>query len=130
MSLNVGKHSKLKSIREFSALGSGAKKLAKREYKDNALIQALLSGQHIEPEESSMKNFPDYDEALAAIKSAREIVDRMASPEEAGGYKQFIIDLTEHVANAAGEGFMGGGEKVSQAELEYINTLKTTLGIS
>ena len=40
------------------------------------------------------------------------------------------IDLTEHVANAAGEGFLGGGEKVSQAELEYINILKTTLGIS
>jgi hypothetical protein len=40
------------------------------------------------------------------------------------------IDLTEHMANTAGEGFLGGGEKVSQAELEYINILNNTLGIA
>jgi hypothetical protein len=130
MSLNVGKRSKIKSIREFSALAGGAKKLIKREYKDNALIQALLSGEHLEPDESSMKDFPNYEEALALVKGAGEIVDRATSVEEARDYKQFIVDLTEHVANAAGEGFMGGGEKVSPAELEYLETLRGTLGIS
>jgi len=130
MSLNVGKRSKLKSIREFSALTGGAKKLIKREYKDNALIQALLSGEHLEPDESSMKDFPGYNEALALIKGAGEIVDRVAAAEESRGYKQFIVDLTEHVANAAGEGFMGGGEKVSPAEIEYLDALKELLGVS
>ena len=81
-------------------------------------------------EQNSANETLTYSESLAQIKTASEIVDRVAPADEAREYKQFLVDLTEHVAQAAGEGFMGSGEKVSQAELDYIATLKTTLGSS
>lgn len=129
MTLNVGQPGMFKTIKEVAALASGIKALSKDKYRDNDLIQTLLTdfGQ---VEQSAGRKRLTYDETLTGVKAATEIVDRVASSGEAQGYKQFIIDLTEHVANAAGEGFMGTGEKVSQAEIDYINTLQTELGLS
>ncbi len=126
MSLNVGKPGMIKTVKEVAALASGIKALVKEKYKDNELIQALLAD-FKDLEQSMNRERLDYEQTLAEIKAAAEIVEQRASPEEAQGYKQFLIDLTEHTANAAGEGFMGSGEKVSQAEIDYIDVLKSRL---
>ncbi len=128
MTVNVGKSGVTKTIRESAALANGARKLSMTKYKNNRLIGALLAGKDLQ--KSISHESPIYDDALAKIKAAAEIVDQRESSEEAQGYKNFLIDLTQHVAEAAGEGFMGRGEKVSQAEIDYINTLKNALGIS
>lgn len=129
MTVSVGQPGMFKTIKEVAALASGIKALSKDKYKQNRLIQSLLAdfGQI---EQSMGQKHLSYDEALATVRTAAEIVDRAASSEEAQGYRQFIIDLTEHVANAAGEGFMGTGERVSRAETAYINHLKVELGFS
>ncbi len=128
LTLNVGQPGMIKTIKEVAALASGIKALSKDKYKDNRLIQGLLAD-FKQVEQSMRRERLSYDEALAVVKAAAQVVDRVASADEARRYKQFIVDVTDHVANAAGEGFMGSGEKVSQAEIDYIDALKTTFGV-
>ena len=127
MTVNVGKPGVAKTVRESAALANGANKLSKTKYKHNALIQALLAGRDLQ--KSISHENPTYDETLTRVKEAGEAVDRVSGGHEAREYKQFLVDLTQHVAEAAGEGFMGTGEKVSQAEVDYISTLRSTLGL-
>ena len=73
----------------------------------------------------NLKTDPQLGEEIERMKALVPNADANHGVQAA-----FIIDLTEHVANAAGEGFMGTGEKVSQAEIAYINHLKGELGLS
>jgi hypothetical protein len=47
---------------------------------------------------------------------------------EAGPIKQFIIGLVEKIVGAAGGGLFGSGEKVSDTESAFVNSLKAKLG--
>jgi hypothetical protein len=59
--------------------------------------------------------------ALGRIREAVGVVEAKAAPAEAEEYRDFIVDLTERVAAAHKEGFLGaGGERVSDAEREAI----------
>ena len=128
MIMNVGQMGMVKTVKETAALASGIKALSRDKYKDNSIIQVLIEDFQDKNLESKMSHDKlDYDDTLVKIEAAANIVDRIDGGPEAQGYKQFLIDLTQHVAEAAGEGFMGSGEKVSQAELEYIDTLKSIL---
>ena len=127
MTVNVGKPGVAKTVRESAALANGASKLSKTKYRHNALIQALLAGEDLQKSISHQN--PTYDETLVKVKEAGEIVDRVSGGDEAREYKQFLVDLTQHVAEAAGEGFMGTGKKVSKAEVDYTRTLRSTLGL-
>jgi hypothetical protein len=68
-----------------------------------------------------------------AVESCRRIatiVDRKAKPEEAQGFKQWLVSVSQRVANAAREGgFLGfGGTQVSDQEASVIKELSTSLG--
>ena len=68
---------------------------------------------------------------LAALGQAAALLDAKA-PDDAAGFKAWLRDISERVANAAGEGgFLGfGGVQVSDAEKatlgEIANALKLT----
>lgn len=67
--------------------------------------------------------------ALDNVREAVAIVKAKASREELDDYKQFILGLAQHVAEARKEGFMGlSGERVSDAEREAIGEISGALG--
>ncbi|HVG97022.1 MAG TPA: DUF937 domain-containing protein [Chloroflexota bacterium] len=67
--------------------------------------------------------------ALETLQSAAALVDARASAEDAAAYKAMLLDVAERVARAAKEGsFLGiGGQQVSAAETEAIETIRTAL---
>jgi hypothetical protein len=67
---------------------------------------------------------------LADAKAAMALLQGRVSAQEAGTYRQWVLEVADRVANAAREGgFLGfGGERVSPAEVALIDKLKLALG--
>jgi hypothetical protein len=53
--------------------------------------------------------------ALTTLRKAMTVVKAYA-PDQIAAYSALVTSLAEQVANAAGEGFFGGGERVSDDE--------------
>ena len=70
-------------------------------------------------------------EVAAQLAKVPTILQGKVSPEEAEGFKSWLVSIAGKVANAATEGgFFGfGGEKVSAAETTAINELASSLGV-
>jgi len=69
-----------------------------------------------------------------AIDSCRQVgllVEKKIKPDEAEGFKQWLVSAAQKVAEAAKEGgFLGfGGTRVSEQEAATIKELSTTLGV-
>jgi hypothetical protein len=66
---------------------------------------------------------------LAKIPAILE--GKVPPPDQAEGYKKWLLEIAGKVANAATEGgFFGfGGERVSAAETAAINELASSLGV-
>jgi hypothetical protein len=64
------------------------------------------------------------EHGLQHLRDAVELLERKATPEEAEGYKRFVVTLAEKVANAHRE----GGTGVSEAERAAINEISAALG--
>lgn len=64
---------------------------------------------------------------LARIESAVKHVNAAGVPDEAARYKSVIFKVAEAAVNASGDGLFGMGAKVSPAEQEYLNKLRTIL---
>ena len=115
--------------KEFAALVRAVNG-AKAKYPHNQLIQSLIaefeskSDAAAEPPEAGKKS---ADDLLGDIRKVAAVVDSKAAADEALGFKTFLLDLSETVANASGEGFLGFGEKVSDKEREYLQKLRATL---
>jgi hypothetical protein len=58
------------------------------------------------------------------------LIEKKAKPEEAQGFKQWLVTVAQRVAEAAKEGgFLGfGGTQVSEQETATIKELSTALG--
>jgi len=63
------------------------------------------------------------------LRTAVEILEQKASPEEVEDYKRFVLTVAEAAANAHREGgFLGvGGKQVSEAEQTALDDIATTL---
>lgn len=66
----------------------------------------------------------DAEQALEAINKFLEA--KLPLPE-ANQYRKFLTDVAESVAEAAGEGALGIGEKISKNEAKAIEKIKTAL---
>jgi hypothetical protein len=65
---------------------------------------------------------------LERLRKAIELVQRKGTPEELAEYKQFVQNLSERVASAHREGFMGlHGERVSDTEQAAVDEIRATL---
>lgn len=71
------------------------------------------------------------EELLALLRAGADIVDSKCSPQEAAGYKQWVLGTAQMTAEASKEsGFFGiGGERVSEKEKAAITEIQATLGI-
>ncbi len=68
---------------------------------------------------------------LQNLREAVAVLEAKATPEEVKEYKRFIVGLSERVAEAHREGFLGlSGERVSDAERTAVEEIAATLGIS
>lgn len=63
---------------------------------------------------------------LQRLRDAVELLERKASPEEAEGYRRFVLALAERVAEAHEE----GGASISEAERAAIDEIASALGTS
>jgi hypothetical protein len=69
---------------------------------------------------------------LAALGQGAALVDAKAPPDAAAGFKVWLGQISERVANAASEGgFMGfGGVQVSDAEKATLEELSQALKLT
>lgn len=81
------------------------------------------------PQKETMATY--RDEALAACRRVSDILATKSTPEEADGYKQWVVGLGRKVAEASKEGsFLGiGGTRVSAEEQATLSDAATALGV-
>ena len=69
--------------------------------------------------------------AIESLRRVATVVERKAKPDEAQGFKQWLVSVSQRVAEAAREGgFLGfGGTQVSEQEASVIKELSASLGV-
>ena len=69
--------------------------------------------------------------AIETLRQAAALIDKKTKPDEAQGFKQWLVSVAQKVAEAAKEGgFLGfGGTQVSEQEASTIKELSTALGV-
>jgi hypothetical protein len=112
---------------------------AAEKYPDNSVIQAGFSEETFKNKQVKMAK-PDIksedvksgavvDQAIEAINQALGVIESKATAEEVTQYKQFVYDCGKAVAEAAGSGLFGSGNKVSAEEAAALDKLKTAMGL-
>jgi hypothetical protein len=104
---------------------------------DVPLVQSLindLKARGTTPERPKGMDTPDKARAqsLQALADLDALLARKSTPDEARGFKLWLQDIAQRVAEASNEGgFMGfGGERVSAAEREALASISKTLHLS
>jgi hypothetical protein len=126
------------SAQEALALGRELAGAAKR-YADNPLItslfdeEALRQGIHPEKLQVSAEDVREgrvLDRALAEVDEAMALARSKADEASVKQYAELIVDGCVAVAEAAGKGLFGSGEKVSAAEKATLERIRTHLGLN
>lgn len=110
---------------------------AAQKYPNNSVIQAAFSEESLKTTKldkpdvkaEDIKSGALVDKAIAEANTVISMLQDKASDTEIAEYKQFIYDCGNAVANAAGSGLFGKGEKVTPEEAATLDKLKTALGI-
>jgi hypothetical protein len=110
-------------LRESAAVG-GLLSEAQDKYTDNLLVLLVIDGQN-NIDKTLLEN-RSYDDLLAMVD---DLGGMLQQDQDSAGYKQFLLEVAEKTANAAGGGAFGSGVKVSPQEAEFIAYLKQRLGI-
>ncbi|MFM7361281.1 MAG: hypothetical protein ACKOBY_09765 [Cyanobium sp.] len=125
------------SAQEALALGRELAGAAKR-YADNPLIASLFDEealrQGIRPEKlqvtpDDVRNGRVLDRALEEVDEALALARTRADEASMKQYAQLIVDGCVAVAEAAGKGLFGSGEKVSAEEKAALDRIRTHLGL-
>ena len=106
----------------------------------NTLVASLIV--QVEAEVQAGRAFPDYvervsspgafDEAMILLGRVNPLLEAKSTPEEAAGYKRWLVEIAQAVAEAGKEdqGFLGrGGVQVNDAERSAIEGIARTLGV-
>ncbi|MBM4258602.1 MAG: hypothetical protein FJ147_22220 [Deltaproteobacteria bacterium] len=123
------------TFKEAAATAKGLGEAAAK-YPQNELIQSLLKDFN-----QNRPTMPKYNpleagiqekikgDALAKTRQVITLLAQKATPQEVTEFKQWILAVSENVANAAKEGgFLGiGGERVSAAEKAVLSDLQSVL---
>jgi hypothetical protein len=126
------------SAQEALALGRELAGAAQR-YADNPLITSLFDEaalrQGVHPEKLQV-NADDVregrvlDRALAEVDEAMALARSKADAASVQQYAELIVDGCVAVAEAAGKGLFGSGEKVSAEEKAALARIRTHLGLN
>lgn len=110
------------------------------DYVANTLVTSMI--REVERRLKTEQPFPDYvevaqaegahDAAVAALRAVAALVDAKASPEEAAGYKDWLLRIARATAEAGTEdqGFLGrGGVQINAAEQTALREIEMALGV-
>lgn len=116
-------------IRELGAVNAFFHN-AREQYASSPTIQAVLdlAASEAYVQEGEKVDLRHFDHQ-AALERASRLDELLVGAVDAGQVKQFLYDLTVHVAEAAGPGVFGRGEPISPQEGMYLKLLKEKLGI-
>ena len=96
-------------------------------------LQAQLETDHVFADYLEVASKPGaLDESMVILGRAARLLDEKATPDEAAGYKGWLLDIAVVVAKAGKEdqGFLGrGGVLVNDAERSTLTAIATTLGL-
>jgi hypothetical protein len=113
------------TFREAFAIGKAYAE-ARKEHGDSELLDEIVAAKP-ERDHTRYHSYEELKEAgLQHLRDAASLLQLKATPEELDGYRRFVLDLSERVANAHRE----GGQQVSEAEQGAINEISTSLGAS
>jgi hypothetical protein len=109
-------------------------------YVGNTLVTSLLVW--LQQQVATDHVFPDYvervmapgalEESIKVLRRVAELLDVKATPDEAAGYKRWLLDIAHVVAEAGKEdqGFLGrGGVTVNEAERAALQSVAEALGL-
>ena len=110
------------------------------EYVGNTLVtsiivqlQADLATGHIFPNYLEVATAPgSLEESMIVLRRVAQLVDAKAAPDEAAGYKGWLLEISVAVARAGKEdqGFLGrGGVMVNEAERSGLAAIAQGLGV-
>lgn len=122
---------------EAMAMGKELAAAASR-HSDDPLIASLFDRealkQGIRPDRlevtpEDVRNGRVLDKALVEVDEAMALVRSKTDEAGARTFAQLIVDCCDAVAQAAGRGLFGSGEKVSDAEKAALARIRTHLGL-
>lgn len=104
---------------------------ARRRHGESQLLDEITSAKP-EMDHTRYHSMEELQEhTLEHLRDAAALLERKATPQEADEYKQFVVEVAEHVAEAHREGILGlSGERVSEAEREAVDKVKEALGVT
>jgi hypothetical protein len=96
-------------------------------------LQADLASGHVFPNYLDVAMAPgSLEESMIVLRRVAQLVDAKAAPDEAAGYKGWLLEISWAVARAGKEdqGFLGhGGVMVNQAERSALAAIAQSLGV-
>ena len=109
-------------------------------YVDNTLVTSILVA--LQSDVTAEHPFPDYvkvatapgalEESMVVLGRVAKLVDEKATPDEAAGYKRWLLDVARETAQAGKEdqGFLGmGGVMVNDKERAAYQAVADRLGV-
>jgi len=101
---------------------------ARREHGESELLDEIVNAKP-EMDRTRFKTPEELKQhSLQNIRDAITLLKEKATDEEVEQYRKFVIDLSNRVAEARKEGFMGlSGERVSDAERSAIEEINSAL---
>lgn len=101
------------------------------EYPANELILAALD--EIPDEDTIQKSkFLDASQynMLVYLQELQKLALILNASSEHIEYRQFLVTLSERIASASGGGLFGSGKKFSKEEQQFVEQLKSILGLT
>jgi hypothetical protein len=124
-------------VKEMFAVGKMLAEV-KTQGSSNDLVKALVADLETGARDQSAPaelqgKTPDQVRSFAveSCRQAAALIEKKAKPDEAQGFKQWLVSAAQKVGEAAKEGgFLGfGGTQVSEQEAATIKELSTALGV-
>jgi hypothetical protein len=115
------------SVRESFSMAKAYTE-ARREHGESELLDEIVNAKP-EMDRTRFKTSEELKQhSLQNIRDAITLLKERATDEEVEQYRKFVIDLSNRVAEARKEGFMGlSGERVSDAERSAIEEITSAL---
>jgi hypothetical protein len=132
----AGQSGPIQVAKEMFAIG-GSMAQIEQEGSSNQLITSIVAevkarnkpeGEAPRPEDVEQARTMATDQ----LREVSAILDRKSTPEEAAGFKQWLVQISQKVAEAAKEGgFLGfGGTQVTTDEQAAMQQVAAALGVS
>jgi hypothetical protein len=90
---------------------------------DNPLVGQLLDYG------DSLAQKSDFDDPADLFTAMGNLGDSLPADDAGNGLRQFIYGMTEAVASASGKGLFGSGAKISDDESNFLDLLRSKLGL-